>query len=106
LFIVWGGFSQVETLAPFTLSSLDPTGLHAEADAIDMQIKLTDVNYALATSTGVPSYASSPSPKIANKPVSLLAVRAAASTSSLQDATGTNNSLPDSPSSTTVTIDQ
>ncbi|MBI2033645.1 MAG: hypothetical protein HYT13_00930 [Candidatus Liptonbacteria bacterium] len=44
-FILLGGFSNSKFSAPLKLSNLDPVGLKAEADAIDIQIQLTDIHY-------------------------------------------------------------
>lgn len=41
-----GGFSAWQFFSPVKLASLDPAGIRAEAQAIDIQIKLTDLNYA------------------------------------------------------------
>lgn len=45
LLIVFGGFSLARQFTPLGFSSLDPVGLEAEAEAIDIQVKLTDLNY-------------------------------------------------------------
>ncbi len=42
LIMVMGGFSS---LSPFNLKSLDPAGLKAEAEAIDIQIRLSNLDY-------------------------------------------------------------
>lgn len=42
LVLVMGGFSS---LNPFSLKSLDPAGLKAEAEAIDIQIRLSNLDY-------------------------------------------------------------
>jgi hypothetical protein len=42
LILVIGGFSGIK---PLNIVSLNPTNLQAEADAIDMQIQLTDLSY-------------------------------------------------------------
>ncbi len=44
LFILLGGFSAWKFLTPFSPASLDPAGLRAEAQAIDIQIQLTNIN--------------------------------------------------------------
>lgn len=44
-FMLLGGFSNSKFSAPLKLSNLDPTGLKAEADAIDIQIQITDIHY-------------------------------------------------------------
>lgn len=42
LILVMGGFSSFN---PFSLHSLDPVGLKAEAEAIDIQIRLSNLDY-------------------------------------------------------------
>src|SRR5271170_6443861 len=45
LLLVTGGFQGSRYLAPVQYSVIDPQGLHAEAQAVDMQIELANVNY-------------------------------------------------------------
>jgi hypothetical protein len=45
LVIVLAGFSAWKILPPFRLGSLDPASLRAEAEAVDIQIKLTNLAY-------------------------------------------------------------
>ncbi|HEX4104200.1 MAG TPA: hypothetical protein VHZ04_01835 [Candidatus Paceibacterota bacterium] len=45
IFIVLGGLPGSE-LAPMKYSAIDPSSLHAEAEAIDMQIELAQLNYS------------------------------------------------------------
>jgi hypothetical protein len=52
IFTIVGGFSGASKyLSPVSFSGIDPTTLHAEADAIDMQIELANLNYLQTTST-------------------------------------------------------
>lgn len=44
IFIV-GGLATWKFISPFKLTSLDPGSLRAEAEAIDIQIELTDIVY-------------------------------------------------------------
>jgi hypothetical protein len=53
--LVTGNFSGTKYLAPVQYSVIDPGGLHAEADAIDMQIQLANISYAEVTSTAAES---------------------------------------------------
>ena len=46
IFLIAGGFSGSGYLAPVRLSVIDPIALHAEAQAIDMQINLLNLSYA------------------------------------------------------------
>lgn len=45
ILMILGGFSAWKILAPLQLSSLDQASLRAEAQAIDIQIKLAGLNY-------------------------------------------------------------
>lgn len=47
VFVIAGGLSATKLSPQF--SSIDPTALHAEAQAIDMQITLLNVNYTEST---------------------------------------------------------
>jgi len=58
IFILAGSFSPTRSIAPIQYAVIDPAGLHAEAQAIDMQIQLTDVEYPQVTSTAATSTAS------------------------------------------------
>jgi hypothetical protein len=58
VFIIVGGLSATN-LAP-QFSSIDPTALRAEAQAIDMQINLLNVNYAEVTASTEPVALMSP----------------------------------------------
>ena len=49
--ILTGSFSPTRSLSPVRYSVIDPQGLHAEAQAIDIQIQLADVEYPQVTST-------------------------------------------------------
>jgi len=46
IFLILGGFSSWGVFSPLRLSSLDPSSLRVEAQAIDIQIQLTNLNYA------------------------------------------------------------
>jgi len=53
LIIILGSLSFIKTFTPVGISSLDPTGLRAEAQAIDIQIELANFNYKeIAASAG------------------------------------------------------
>ncbi len=57
--LVIGGFSTWKFLSPFRLASLDPVGLRAEAQAVDIQIQLTNIDYS------EPAEGAATTPKIA-----------------------------------------
>ncbi len=48
IFAVGGGFSGSKYLSPVQFSGIDPAALHAEAQAIDMQINLANLTYTSA----------------------------------------------------------
>lgn len=43
--LISGSFSAWQSASPFRLSSLDPAGLRAEAEAVDIQLQLTGIAY-------------------------------------------------------------
>lgn len=49
LLVIIGGFSAWKLISPFRLGSLDPASLRAEAEAIDIQIELTNLAYPEAS---------------------------------------------------------
>ncbi|MDO8536718.1 MAG: hypothetical protein Q7R94_00525 [bacterium] len=46
IFMILGGFSAWSVTSPLGIANLDPAGLKAEAQAIDIQIELTNLNYS------------------------------------------------------------
>lgn len=60
IFLILGGFSAWKTFSPLRVSSLDQAGLKAEAQAIDIQIQLTNLDYNEPL-TGLQSSESTPS---------------------------------------------
>jgi hypothetical protein len=51
ILILTGSLPGSHSIGPIQYSVIDPQGLHAEAQAINMQIQLVDVNYPQVTST-------------------------------------------------------
>ena len=45
VFVILGGISQNGLLEPPQITAINPAGIKAEAEAIDIQIRLTDVDY-------------------------------------------------------------
>lgn len=94
IMLVFGGFSIGGIFEQFRMASLDPQSLRAEADAIDIQIKIAELSYTENTeSTPMTLMAA---PKVAPTPISPEVQEAA-------EALGL--SAPQSSSSETVTID-
>jgi len=53
--LILGGFSVLNFLSPFRLTSLDTISLRAEADAIDLQVEIADLSYDETVRTVIPS---------------------------------------------------
>lgn len=51
ILLATGSFSGTKYLAPVQYSVIDPNGLHAEAQAIDIQIQLANLEYSAVAST-------------------------------------------------------
>ena len=64
LLVAVGGFSAWNFLTPLRIASLDPAGLTAEAEAIDIQIQLAGVGYTdLEAAESTPAIAGAPAPE-------------------------------------------
>jgi len=51
IFVLAGSFPPTRSIAPIQYAVIDPQGLHAEAQAIDIQIQLANIGYPQVTST-------------------------------------------------------
>lgn len=49
IFLIVGGFSAWRIFSPMQISNIDPVALRAEAQAIDIQIQLANLNYKTIT---------------------------------------------------------
>jgi hypothetical protein len=83
IFIISGGLSATN-LAP-QFSSIDPTALHAEAQAIDTQINLLNVNYteSVASTESTPSLGGKTSAPLIISNASLLVTASSTPTSTM-----------------------
>jgi len=45
MLIILGGASHIKILEPLQITAIDPSSIRAEAEAIDIQIQLTGLNY-------------------------------------------------------------
>ena len=101
--ILTGSFSPTRSIAPIQYAVIDPAGLHAEAQAIDMQIQLARVSY----SGGVAVTASAPESTAltAQATSSALSTSMVASTSSLPAAVA-NSATSSTATSTSISVDQ
>jgi hypothetical protein len=104
ILILTGSFPGTKSIAPIQYSVIDPQGLHAEAQAIDMQIQLANINYPQVTST--PSGASNvPSPAVLRTAFSRALVAQSTSSVSISTLPGAGEATT-SVSSTSLSIDQ
>jgi hypothetical protein len=103
ILILTGSFSPTSSIAPIQYSVIDPQGLHAEAQAIDMQIELADVEYPQVTSTAMTGSAA-PSPAALSKVFA--AALGTQATSSVSTPATTEATTSKSTASTTLSVDQ
>jgi hypothetical protein len=104
IFILAESFSPTRSIGPVQYAVIDPAGLHAEAQAIDMQIQLADIEYPQVTSTAAGE-------SVAASPATLNKVFAAAlgvqSTSSASAPAATAGGATSTASTTTaLSVDQ
>lgn len=94
MLILTGSFSNAPAIVPIQSAVIDPQVLHAEAQAVDMQIQLANIEYAQVTSTD--AQGSTPATAGAVKPAftKALAVQATSSAAAGSDATSTASTTP------------
>lgn len=97
IFLLTGAFPSSK-LAPVQFSAIDPQSLHAEAQAIDMQIELANVSYQEGTSESTK--------QSALPPAAAAAVALSTSTASTTPAVPNASSTASSTTTSTLTIDQ
>jgi hypothetical protein len=99
LIVALGGFATWRSLSPFHISSLDPAGLRAEAQAIDIQVEVANIGYV------EPSVAQSTAPRSASRtsePAPAPKQAGVTAEPSSETSTSTPSSTPPAP----LTIDQ
>lgn len=106
ILILTGSFSPTASIAPIQYSVIDPQGLHAEAQAIDMQIQLADVQYPQATSTASAESTPASQATLTKVFAAALGAEATSTASSSASATGGVSSTASSTASTTLSVDQ
>ena len=105
ILILTGGLGGGNSISPVQYSVIDPTGLRAEAQAIDIQIKLADVSYPQVTSTaGVASSAEASALTQALSKV--LAPKSATSTAASATSSASGATSTSTASTTTLSVDQ
>jgi len=104
ILLITGGFAGQQLLAPVQYSVIDPQGLRAEAQAIDMQIELANVNYAEVTATTTVGTTAESTPPLA--PVKSLVPLMVAASSSVSSSLASGAPASSTDSSSTLSIDQ
>jgi hypothetical protein len=97
--LIWAGFFALNRVAPTGLASLDPAGLQAEAQAVDIQLQLAKLNYQESSTkenSGIASRSAGGAGKSGPQVMSMLSVPSAA----------TEDSSTTSSSTTVIGIDQ
>jgi hypothetical protein len=104
ILILTGSFSPTRSIAPIQYAVIDPAGLHAEAQAIDMQIQLADIVYPQVTSTA----AATPAASAALTKAFAAVLRTSKASSSAAVATSTAAASTSAPaaSTTSLSVDQ
>jgi hypothetical protein len=102
ILLLTGALPVAHNIAPVQLSVVDPASIRAEAEAIDMQIQLANLNYAeVAPQASTPQSATLMSPK----PMSNASVMSETSSTSTSSPS-TSSSSASSTASSSVSIDQ
>ncbi len=102
ILLITGAFSNSPYIAPVQFSVIDPAGLHAEAQAIDVQIQLAHVSYVEGSTSSIPAAAPFATPSLRTALTTSMAATSTASTS----ATAVSASASTTATSTPITVDQ
>ena len=104
IFMLAGSFSPTRSVSPIQYSVIDPAGLYAEAQAIDMQIQLADIEYPQVTSTAAGTMVATPA-ALAKVFAAALGAQPTSSVST-PPATADGSTSTTTASSTTLSVDQ
>jgi hypothetical protein len=105
ILILTGSFSPTRSISPIQYAVIDPQGLHAEAQAIDMQIQLADVEYPETSTTAMTGSAVTSTAALTKVFAAALGVQPTSSVSTPAANTGQSTSTA-STTPTTLTVDQ
>jgi len=105
ILILTGSFSPTRSISPIQYAVIDPQGLHAEAQAIDMQIQLADVEYPQVTSTAAGSTVASPA-ALTKVFAAALGTQSTSSASTPVATTEGSTSTASTTTSTTLSVDE
>ncbi len=104
ILLATGGFSGNKYLAPVQYAVIDPSGLQAEAQAIDIQIRLANLDYSEVTSTAAQS--TTPTISAVMRPLMAAGLGTASSTSGGTASSTSGGTASSTASSTPLTVDQ
>ena len=102
ILFITGGFRGSKYLAPVNYSVIDPQGLHAEAQAVNMQIELANVTYPESASPASTRAMAATPGAVTSSDETTIPV----ATSSSPAVTGNASGTATSTASSTITIDQ
>ncbi len=100
ILILTGSFSPTRSIAPIQYAVIDPAGLHAEAQAIDIQIQLANIKYPQVASTAAASAA------LTKAFTTVLGTSAASSSAAVATSTTDASTSAAAASTTTLSVDQ
>jgi hypothetical protein len=100
ILILTGSFSPTRSIAPIQYAVIDPAGLHAEAQAIDMQIQLANIEYPQVTTTA----AATPAASAALTKAFAAVLRTSKASSSAAVATSTTDASTSASATTTTSL--
>jgi hypothetical protein len=104
ILILTGSFSPTRSIAPVQYAVIDPAGLHAEAQAIDMQIQLADIEYPQVTTTAAATPATSAA--LAKAFATVLRTSKASSSAALATSPAAASTSASAASTTSLSVDQ
>lgn len=104
ILLATGSFSGNKYLAPVQYAVIDPSGLQAEAQAIDIQIQLANLDYSEVTSTA--SQSTTPTASAAMHPLMASGIGTASSTSGAAASSTASGTASSTASSTSLSVDQ
>ena len=102
IFAISGGFSGSKYLSPIQFSGIDPAALHAEAQAIDMQINLANLTYTEAAPSTINAIIAASTTAVAPQ-AAANGTAAAASSTNMVAATST---IPASTPSSSIPVNE
>ncbi len=104
ILILTGNFSLMRFIEPVQYAVIDPAGLHAEAQAIDIQIKLANIEYPQVTTTAAATPATSAA--LTKAFATVLGTSAASSSVAMATSTAITSTSASVASASSLSVDQ